>query len=204
VQLADQPRSLRERKKLQTRAAIRRASLELAETNGYANVTVEQIADAAGVSHATFFRYFPSKGAALISDEIDQVFMAAFADQPVAIPTLEAFRLAMDATRDVVSTPEWRFEHRLRTLVWSIPELRELQKAGHRRTGKKMAEVACRRLGRDPDDFQVAMFFGALIDAGLAALGDRPGIPETMDRVFEFIDNGMPLHPCTVPVAQSG
>ncbi len=56
---------LRDRKKRDTRDALAEAALELFEAQGYDAVTIEAIAEAAGVSRRTFFRYFPSKEAVL-------------------------------------------------------------------------------------------------------------------------------------------
>ena len=50
---ADQP-GLRERKKAKTRASIREHALRLFREQGYAATRVEQIAEAAEVSPATF------------------------------------------------------------------------------------------------------------------------------------------------------
>lgn len=60
---------LREQNKLRTRNAIRQAAITLIAEQGYAKTTVEQIAEAAGVSHTTFFRYFPSKEQVVVGDE---------------------------------------------------------------------------------------------------------------------------------------
>jgi AcrR family transcriptional regulator len=54
-------RSLRERKKQMTRAAILTAAERLFEERGYDAVTVAQIADAANISVKTLFAYFRSK-----------------------------------------------------------------------------------------------------------------------------------------------
>ena len=60
--------TLRERKKVRTREALAEAALELFSRQGFEATTVDQIAEAAEVSRRTFFRYFPSKEAALFPD----------------------------------------------------------------------------------------------------------------------------------------
>ena len=52
---------LRERKKRATRAAIHDAAMDLFAGQGFARTTIDQIAEAADVSRATVFTYFPTK-----------------------------------------------------------------------------------------------------------------------------------------------
>src|SRR6266516_3521141 len=67
------PRSfdLRERKRTSTRLMIQTEALRLFTEKGYAQTTVEEIADAAAISPRTFFRYFPNKEDVVIWDEYD-------------------------------------------------------------------------------------------------------------------------------------
>lgn len=58
--------NLRERKKLAAWRAIRDAAMRLFDEHGYEATTIEQIADAANVSRATFFNYFASKEAVVL------------------------------------------------------------------------------------------------------------------------------------------
>lgn len=53
--------SLRARRRLDTLGEIHQAALELIEEHGFRAATVQQIADRAGISPRTFFRYFSSK-----------------------------------------------------------------------------------------------------------------------------------------------
>jgi AcrR family transcriptional regulator len=61
--------TLRERNRLRTRDDIATAAITLFEEQGYDATTTEQIAKAAGVSVATYFRHFPSKEDVLFADE---------------------------------------------------------------------------------------------------------------------------------------
>ncbi len=53
--------SRRERKKLETRAAILQAADDLFQSQGIDTTSIDEIAQAADVSRGTFFNYFPSK-----------------------------------------------------------------------------------------------------------------------------------------------
>ncbi|MER6977609.1 TetR/AcrR family transcriptional regulator [Streptomyces carpinensis] len=57
---------LRERKKLATWQAIRSAALQLIDQHDFDSVSLEEIAEAAGVSRTTLFNYFTSKEAIVL------------------------------------------------------------------------------------------------------------------------------------------
>ena len=72
----------RERKKARTRQRLQDQALRLFLERGYDVTTVEQIAAAAGVSHMTFFRYFPTKEDVVLSDSYDPLLVAAIQARP--------------------------------------------------------------------------------------------------------------------------
>ena len=63
---SDQNLGLRELKKRQSRTAMHRAALELVNEHGLGGVTVEAIAQRAGVSTRTFFNHWSTKESAII------------------------------------------------------------------------------------------------------------------------------------------
>jgi AcrR family transcriptional regulator len=185
---------LRDRKKIQTQAAIRREAMRLIDENGYANTTVEQIADAAEVSPSTFFRYFPSKEMVLMANDLDLVTITALERQPADMSSLRAFRRALEITMATLSEDEWRFERRRLRMVLSIPELKAAQFDEYRRTVAALAEADCRRTGRESDDFEVRVFVGALAGGLMACLDGMSGMPERMYRALDFMENGMRMN----------
>ena len=51
-----------------TRARVERAALDLFTLRGFENVTTDEVADAAGISRRTFFRYYATKADAVWGD----------------------------------------------------------------------------------------------------------------------------------------
>lgn len=76
----------------QTRARLQAAALDLFVRQGFEQTTVEQIAAAAGVSHMTFFRYFPTKESVAVEDPYDPLLAEAVAAQPASLPAFERVR----------------------------------------------------------------------------------------------------------------
>jgi AcrR family transcriptional regulator len=191
--VTDQILGLRDRKKIKTRDTIRREALRLIEDNGYANTTIEQIAEAAEVSPSTFFRYFPSKEMVLMANDLDLVMIQALEQQPPDLPSLQAFRRALEITMATLSEDEWQFERaRLRTVL-SMSELKAAQFDEYRRTVAALTEADCRRTGREPDDFEVRVFVGALAGGLMAVIDQASGVADRMFRALDFMEAGMPL-----------
>jgi len=184
---------LRERKKIQTKETIQREAYRLFEEQGYANTTVEQIAEAAEVSPSTFFRYFPSKELVLMADDLDRVTIEALARQPADLSPLQAFRSAFDITMKIVSNDGWELERTRQRLVFSIPELKAAQFDAYGRIIRLLSEAECRRTGREGDDFEVRVFFGVLAGALMAVIDHSPGAVDQLYRALDFIEAGMPL-----------
>src|ERR1700737_4805530 len=60
--------NLHKLRRSKTHEALRQAALKRFASEGFGNVTVEQLAQEAGVTERTFFRHFPSKEAVLFQD----------------------------------------------------------------------------------------------------------------------------------------
>jgi AcrR family transcriptional regulator len=193
MQAIDPTPGLRERKKIRTRETIRREAFRLIEENGYAATTVEQIAEAAEVSPSTFFRYFPTKESIVLADDMDPVILNALEEQPPDLSPIQAVRRAYQAAMANMSEDEREFETTRQRLMFSIPELKAAMYDEYYRTITAFAEVVGRRIGRDPSDFELRAFSGALTGAMMAVYEPGPRAADTVFRAMDFVDAGMPL-----------
>lgn len=85
-----------------TRQGIGRVAVELFLRDGFQQTTVDQIAEAAGVSRRTFFRYFDTKEEALSAwgDDVGSDLAAVAAARPSGEPVFTTLRAALQALVD--------------------------------------------------------------------------------------------------------
>jgi AcrR family transcriptional regulator len=164
---------LRERKKNETRTALRAAAVALVGERGLAAVTVEDIAEQAGVSARTFFNYFPSKEDAVIGWDPDAVVELAgrLADRPAAEPPPVALGAALLETLDEVDdTDRDALLTRLR-VTRGDPHLIARYVARWAETERHLVAGVCRRRGSDPaTDRYAALVVAVTLAAARAAM----------------------------------
>jgi AcrR family transcriptional regulator len=114
---------LRERKRLRTRRDLQGAAISLMSEQGYANTTVEQIADAAEVSPRTFFRYFPTKEAVLLTDLQDDAIARLLEATPDDLDIIDAYRHAIRTAFTSLTDEQWVTERERMRLLVTTPEL---------------------------------------------------------------------------------
>jgi AcrR family transcriptional regulator len=183
----------RQRKKTATRDRIRSCALRLFHEQGYDATTVEQIAAAAGVSHMTFFRYFPAKEDVALSDSYDPLLARLLEQTPAALPLIDRIRTALlqglrqlyDADRDTLLAQN--------KLIVSTPALRERLWANQMATQQLILQA----LGggqHDPQpSFQDRVTVAACLAAATTAIltwvenGGNPELPDLMEQAFDTL-----------------
>jgi len=172
--MGDQPAATvgrRARKKEATRQALLDAGRRLFAEHGYRETRVGDIAEAADVSEATFFRYFASKeDLALtgIKGRVDEV-VAELEARPVGEPPLVACLAVLESSGGIGLVPAGDQLLEIQLLVGD-PGL-----AGHffwhvtTVTGR-LADDFARRLGTSPDDLAPRLLANAVIGALNAVL----------------------------------
>src|SRR6201995_1081997 len=96
--MADKPLDLRSRTRENVRAQIAEVAFNVFAERGFDAVTATEVAQAAGVSRATFFRYFESKEDAVFvaQEEMGARAAAVLAERPPGEDAWTALRRALD------------------------------------------------------------------------------------------------------------
>jgi AcrR family transcriptional regulator len=157
--------SLRERKKIKTRRAIRREAYRLFAAQGYDATTVEQICDAAEVSPSTFFRYFPTKEDVVVTDEYDSVMKEGLRARPADEPLIESLRHVMRTLLNQYLVNEIDEVLARNKLYREVPALRSRMAEGLGESHEALREILAERTGRDKESLEVRVVCGALIGA---------------------------------------
>ena len=140
--------SLRDEHKAHTKRALRVAALKLFASQGYDTTTVEEVAEAAGVSARTFFRYFPTKESVLYAHEhlwfqsMTEIYLA----QPRSRNDIEALSATLvEFSTDLVL--KRRSLQLYRRALVSSPTLRGRQQDRHVEEIDELAKAVAARRG---------------------------------------------------------
>jgi AcrR family transcriptional regulator len=188
------PLSLRERKRMRTMSAIQEAALRLFAEQGFDRTTVEQIAAAAEVSPATFFRYYPSKEAVLGTDEFDELVERILRERPPEEDMLDALRGAMRAVLPYVEQSRESILGRTR-LVMQTPGLRSQFYEAQQANIETLAKTFAPRIGLGPDDFEMRVIASALSAALMTAAftwaedGGNEDLGELFERALDVLEH---------------
>jgi AcrR family transcriptional regulator len=185
----------RQRKKNATRDRIRASALRLFAEQGYDATTVEQIAAAAGVSHMTFFRYFPAKEDVALSDSYDPLLVSLLGQTPATWPLIDRIQTALlqglrqlhDADRDTLLAQN--------KLIIATPALRERLWASQMDTQQLILQA----LGAGQDNPSPSFTDRVTVAACLAAVttailtwvenDGTPELPHLLDQAFDTLSN---------------
>jgi len=186
----------RARKKAATKHAIQEHALRLFIEKGYDTTTVEEIAAAAGVSHMTFFRYFPRKEEVVEYDEYDPLLEELVAARPVEEPPLTALHRALRAGLEHILATD-REELLIRTrLILRNPALRSRNLLAQDATRDLLARALARRAGLPEPDLaatvQASAALGAIGPAAMAwAESDDADFVALIGEAFEALASGV-------------
>lgn len=181
---------LRERKKARTRAAIQEHALRLFGQQGYAATTVDQIAAAADVSPATFFRYFPTKEDTVLYDAVDPVLVDLFREQAAELTPLQAIRATLRQGFGKMTPEQFTVQQQRHDLFANTPELRSRMLEQYYDAIQLIARMVAERTGRSLDDILVRTWAGAVVGV-VMSVEDRLGRTARVEEYVDEIDHAL-------------
>lgn len=132
---------------------FRTAAMELFVERGYEQTTVADIAERAGLTSRTFFRYFADKREVLFngSASLQQVMLDGLARAPASATPMDAIAAALDATEGIFDDGRRAFARQRRAVIAANAELHERELIKLATLSAALAEGLRRRGVAEPD-----------------------------------------------------
>jgi AcrR family transcriptional regulator len=191
MEAASQSPSLRDRTRRAVQGELVAIAVRLFAENGYDEVRIDQIAEAAGMSKRSFFRYFASKDALLLGkyDRLGEDLAAALSARPDDEPTWPALRRMFDDVVGYMSDPEHAVHAEA---VDRIIQASDALRAGYldrmQRAQEGIVAVVVDRARENVGDLEaaaaVAAAFSALTTAHQYAARSRMPLSDALDAAM--------------------
>jgi len=186
--------SLRDAHKSRTRRGLREAALKLFASQGYDTTTTEEIAEKAGVSARTFFRYFPTKESVLFLGERAWVhsFVEKYRGQPDSFSDVDAMWITLSEVASGLTQSRKSLQLYERALA-SSPTLRGQEQDHQREDVETVAEAIAARRGLRRADEASTLLAAVCLLTFLRALGAwlagpaRASLSEIIDEEFRLL-----------------
>jgi mycofactocin system transcriptional regulator len=181
-----------------TRERIERAALDLFAREGFEQVTIEQIAEAAGIGRRTFFRYVATKADAVWGDFDGHVrrLEGLLADAPRDAPVLPAICSAYVAVNDYADGELPLLRERMR-LILGEPALLAHSQLRYAAVDDVVARYVAERTGAPADGLLPRLVATAARAAATTAFemwlaGRAGGLAEALGTAFGELTAGFP------------
>jgi mycofactocin system transcriptional regulator len=185
------------RRRSTTQDHITNVALELFATRGFDEVSVDDVAHAAGIARRSLFRYYPSKNAIPWGDFDSHLdHMRDLLDAvPAEVPVREALRSALLAFNSFDDAETARHRQRMRVIL----ETDALQAHSMTMYGGWRAVVAAfvaRRLGQTAADLVPQTVAWTMLGVALSAYGhwladESASLPGALCDAFDTVSDGL-------------
>jgi AcrR family transcriptional regulator len=169
-------------------------AIELFTEHGFENVTVEQIAAAAGISARSVHRYFPAKEDLVVGDPVayGSIVCDAFTDRPADEPVLSSLRAAFTLLLDR-GGQDVRGKAAL-CIMASVPALRARNHEKHLLWASLLTPLVAARLTGSDADFRSQVLVQTALSCFDVALTAwvMPGETRTPAELIEIAFDALP------------
>ncbi|AEF37351.1 MULTISPECIES: mycofactocin system transcriptional regulator [Mycolicibacter] len=185
------------RRRSTTREHITHVAIDLFATRGFSEVSVDDVAQAAGIARRTLFRYYPSKNAIPWGDfdaHLHQLRELLDGIEPDA-PLGDALRAALLAFNTFDEGETARHRRRMRVIL-QTDELQAYSMTMYAGWRSVIAEFVARRAGVAPADLRPQTVAWTMLGVALSAyehwLGDEQlALPQALGEAFDTIRGGL-------------
>lgn len=179
---------LRGKARASARAEIAEIAFRVFAERGFDEVTATEVAEAAGISRASFFRYFESKEDAVFvaQEEMGAGVAAALSARPAGEDAWTALRASLDTVLQTYQRSPDEALGRLR-LIRCTPNLRVHQLERLAKWKELIGAALAARLGLEDPDVKVEALVGAALGA-LDAASTRWAASDGADDLIGLLD----------------